>query len=88
MHWERRAPLTARLCQLWVGHWLSVPHCFLGSFSKVSHQTSGRWLGVGTYLGVVATNVCKKLVNEPAHQGSGRVNPCNELGYNLACRKT
>lgn len=44
--------------------------------------------GAGTYLGVVATNVCKKLVNEPAHQGSGCVDPCNELGYNLACRKT
>lgn len=40
------------------------------------------------YLWVVPTNICEKLVNEPAHQGSGCVNSCNELRYNLVCRKT
>lgn len=35
------------------------------------------------YLWVVATDIREQLVNEPAHQGSGGVNPRNELWYNL-----
>lgn len=42
---------------------------------------------VSTYLGVIPTNVCEKLVNKAAHQGPGRINSCNELRYNLLLKK-
>lgn len=70
-------------------HFLTVSGVALG---KAEHQ-SKRQLSmsnlpkVSTYLGVIPTNVCEKLVNEAAHQGPGRINSRNELRYNLLFKK-
>lgn len=58
-----------------------------GTLSRLAAElraaVSGGNAQAGRYLWVVAPDIREQLVNEPAHQGSGGVNPRNELRYNL-----
>lgn len=43
--------------------------------------------GGATYLRVVPTDVCEKLVNETSHQRPGRIDSRNELRYDLVFKR-
>lgn len=67
---------------------LSLEQLWAGLSTKAKGQLLGENVpGGATYLRVVPTNVCEKLVNEAPHQWPGRINSRNELRYDLVFKR-
>lgn len=67
---------------------LSLEQLWAGLSTKAKGQLLGENVpGGATYLRVVPTDVCEKLVNEAPHQRPGRINSRNELRYDLVFKR-